>query len=83
MALLPASASAQIIELGATKTPLVAPTCPPNVTPVQCTIVLTRATALETIRDGIAYPTTVTRPGAIVAFTVGLSRLSSNRTHAR
>ena len=38
----------------------------------QCTIVLTRSTALETIRDGVAYPTTVTQAGRIVAFTVGL-----------
>jgi hypothetical protein len=80
VALLPASASAQIAELGATKTPLVAPTCPPNATPIQCTIILTRATALETIRDSVAYPTKVKRAGAIVAFTVGLSSLSSDRT---
>ena len=39
----------------------------------QCTIILTRATALETIRDGITYPTTVKQAGRIVAFTVGLS----------
>jgi hypothetical protein len=69
-----------IIELGATKTPLIAPTCPPNSTAVQCTIIQTRATALETIRDGITYPTTVRRAGRIVAFTVGLSALSANRT---
>jgi hypothetical protein len=77
---LPASAaSATMIELGATKTPLTAPACPPKVTPVQCKIVLTRATAIETVRDGLAYPTTVTKAGRIVAFTVGLSNLSSNR----
>ncbi len=57
-----------------------APVCPPNLTAVQCTIILTRATALETIRDGIAYPTTVTKAGSIVAFTVGLSALSSSRS---
>jgi hypothetical protein len=79
LAVLPASASAKIIELGATKTPLVAPTCPPNLTAVQCTIILTRATALETIRDSVAYPSKVTKAGAIVAFTVGLSNLSDNR----
>lgn len=81
-ALAPAAASAAIIELGATSTPLVAPTCPPGVTLNNCTIILTRVTALETLRDGVAYPTTVTKAGRIVAFTVGLSLLSSNRVTA-
>lgn len=80
IALLPATAGAATIELGATKTPLVAPVCPPNVSSSQCTIVLTRVTALETIRDGIAYPTKVTKAGRIVAVTVGLSGLSTNKT---
>lgn len=78
--LLPATAEAATVELGATKSPLVAPVCPPNVSAAQCTIVLTRVTALETLRDGIAYPTKVTKAGRIVAFTVGLSGLSTNRT---
>jgi hypothetical protein len=78
----PASADAAVVELGATKTPLVAPTCPPGVTAANCTIILTQVTALETIRDGIAYPTTVKKAGAIVAFTIGLSRLSTDRTTA-
>jgi hypothetical protein len=73
-------ASASILELGATKTALVAPTCPPNVAPAQCTIILTRATALETIRDGVDYPTTVKKAGRIVGFSVGLSALSSDRS---
>jgi hypothetical protein len=80
LALAAVPAYATIIELGATKTPLIAPACPPNSAAVQCTIIQTRATALETIRDGIAYPTTVKKAGRIVAFTVGLSALSSNRT---
>ncbi|HEY2772195.1 MAG TPA: hypothetical protein VGI87_16585 [Solirubrobacteraceae bacterium] len=79
LVLLPASASASIVELGATKTAVAVPTCPPNTTPSQCTIILTRATALETIRDNIAYPTTVKKAGSIVAFTVGLADLSSDR----
>ena len=79
---LAATASAAVIEVGATTTPLVAPSCPPGVTPANCTIILTRATALETLRDGVAYPHTVKKAGRIVAFTVGLSRLSSNRTTA-
>ncbi|MGZ4183374.1 MAG: hypothetical protein ACXVUL_22150 [Solirubrobacteraceae bacterium] len=40
-------------------------------------------TALETIRDGVAYPTTVKKAGSIVAFTLGLSRLAADRATAR
>jgi hypothetical protein len=76
------AASAAVAELGVTSSPLVAPTCPPGVAPSNCTIILTRATALETLRDGTAYPHTVKQAGRIVAFTVGLSRLSTNRTTA-
>jgi hypothetical protein len=83
LALAPAAASAQVIELGATKTALQSYLCPSTIKPANCTIILTRATALESIRDGIAYPTTVKKAGRIVAFTVGLSRLSSNATTAR
>jgi hypothetical protein len=79
----PAAASAAVTELGATASPLVAPTCPKNVAPANCTIILTQMTALETVRDGVAYPTTVKKAGQIVAFTLGLSSLSSNRTTAK
>jgi hypothetical protein len=82
-ALVPAAASAAVIELGATSTKLVAPSCPPGVTPSNCRIVLTQVTALETIRDGITYPTTVKKAGVIVAFTVGLSKLDTNRAKAK
>jgi hypothetical protein len=82
-ALVPASASAAVIELGATSTKLVAPSCPAGVTPSNCRIVLTQVTALGTIRDGITYPTTVKKAGMIVAFTVGLSKLDSNRAKAK
>jgi hypothetical protein len=82
-ALVPAAATAKVIELGATASPLVPPTCPPGVTPANCTIVLTGVTALATVRDGHAYPTTVTQPGYIVAFTLGLSGLSTDRAAAR
>jgi hypothetical protein len=78
-----ASASAKIVELGATATPLVAPKCPTGVSAVKCTIILTQVTALQTIRDGITYPTTVRQSGRIVAFTVGLSRLSTSRTQTK
>jgi hypothetical protein len=80
---IPASATAKVIELGATSTALVPPTCPTNVAASACTIVLTQVTALETIRDGATYPTTVRKAGSIVAFTVALSKLNNNRTKAR
>jgi hypothetical protein len=80
--LLPGAAYAAIVELGATTSPLVAPACPKGVAPAQCTIILTRATALETIRDNIAYPSTVKQSGRLVAFSVGLSALSTNPTTA-
>src|SRR5882757_11115755 len=76
----PAAAQAATIEVGATKSPLVAPVCPPNVSSTQCTIVLTRVTALETLRDGVSYPTKVTKAGRIVGFTVGLSKLSTSKS---
>jgi hypothetical protein len=82
-ALVPASASAAVIELGETSTKLVAPSCPRGVTPSNCRIVLTQVTALQTIRDGIAYPTTVKKAGVIVAFTVGLSKLETDRAKAK
>jgi hypothetical protein len=37
-------------------------------------------TALETLSDGVAYPTKVTKAGRIVAFTVGLSKLSNSKS---
>jgi hypothetical protein len=80
---IPATATAKVIELGATATPIVAPVCPPNVPATGCTIVLTESTAIETIRDTVAYPTKVKRSGMIVAFTIGLSRLDPSRTKAK
>jgi hypothetical protein len=76
VALVPATASAAIIELGATASPLASPTCPKGVSGQNCTIILTETTALETLSDGVYYPTTATRPGRIVAFTVALAKLS-------
>jgi hypothetical protein len=81
-ALAPA-AGATTIELGVSTTALVAPSCPAGLAPSECKIILTRATALETIRDNVAYPSTVKHAGRIVAFTVGLSALSSNATTAQ
>ncbi len=81
-ALVPATATAAVLELGQTNSALVAPVCPAGVSQTNCTIILPRVTAIETLRDGVAYPSTVKQAGAIVAFTVGLSRLSSNRATA-
>jgi hypothetical protein len=67
------------VELGATHSPVIAPVCPPGVSSSRCTIILTRVTALETLRDGLAYPTKVKQAGLITAFTVGLSQLSSSK----
>ncbi len=72
------TASAQVIQVGNTSTPLVAPTCPKGVSSTNCKIVLTRVTALETLSDGVAYPTTIHHAGDLVGLTVGLSRLSTN-----
>src|SRR5947209_5632828 len=82
-AALPSLANAQqlggTVELGATKSPVVAPVCPPGVSSSSCTIILTRVTALETLRDGTSYPTKVRQKGRITAFTLGLSALSTNK----
>jgi len=80
LAVVPALAIANNYELGQTTSKLVAPSCPPSLPSSQCTIILTRVTALETLRDGTAYPTQVKTSGRIVAFTVGLSALSSDPT---
>jgi hypothetical protein len=77
-ALVPATALAAEIELGATSTAVVAPVCPAGVSQSACKIVLTQVTALETVRDGVDYPTTVRKAGEIVAFTLGVSALSSS-----
>ena len=74
----PAAASATIVELGGqTKTPIAAPTCPAGVSPANCFIILTRTTAVQSITDSVVNPTKVKSAGWIVAFTVGLSQLST------
>jgi hypothetical protein len=81
--LAPTAASAKVIEVGTTPSSLVAPVCPAGVKPANCTIVLTEVTALETIRDSVTYPTKVTKAGQIVAFTLGLSGLSTSAATAK
>jgi hypothetical protein len=76
---LPGVASAQMLELGqTTSTPVIAPACPTNVAADACKIVLTRTTAIQALTNGTTNPTKVTKAGWIVAFTVGLSDLTSN-----
>jgi len=67
----------QTVQLGMTRSALVPPDCPKGVSSANCTIVLTQSTAVESLRDSVAYPTTVKQPGLVVAWTVGLSRLST------
>jgi hypothetical protein len=67
LAIGPASALAQAVELGATSTPLSKPVCPTTGT---CPIILTETTALEVLSTGVPYPSTATHAGRIVAFTV-------------
>ncbi len=79
----PASTLASIVELGQTKTPIAAPSCPRGVAPANCRIILTRTTAIESASDGVSYPTKVKKAGWIVAFTVGLSKLSTKTATER
>lgn len=74
----PAAASAQVVELGQTATPVGAPSCPKGVSLSKCFIALTRTTAVQSVSDSKLNPTKVTKDGWIVSFTVGLSNLSSN-----
>jgi hypothetical protein len=78
VAVAPAAASAKIVELGQTTTPLAPPQCPKGVPASQCTIILARTTAVQTTSDGVINPTRVKQAGWIVAFSVGLSQLSSD-----
>ncbi len=74
----PTAASAQMVELGQTSgAPVTAPSCPTNVSPARCFIILTRTTAVQSVTNGVVNPVKVKKAGWIVAFTVGLSRLTS------
>lgn len=77
LALLPSAASAQIVQLGQTTSPLVAPSCPKGAAASQCDIILTHTTAVQTVSDGVNNPVRVKQAGWIVAFNVGLSQLST------
>jgi hypothetical protein len=73
----------RVVVLGGTSTPVRAPVCPTGVSPQNCTIVMTRATALETITNRAGFPTSVKQSGEIVAFSVGAAQLSTNATTAK
>jgi hypothetical protein len=75
---LPTAVSAAVIQVGQTKSPITAPACPKGTSTSSCKIVLERTTAIQTKSDGVARPAIVKQDGWIVAFTVGLSRLSSD-----
>lgn len=73
----------KIVVLGGTSTTVKAPVCPTGVAPQNCTIVMTRATALETLTNRGGFPTSVKQAGQIVGFQVGLAQLSTNPTTAK
>ena len=74
---IPAAASAQVVELGASSSsPIIATSCPAGVSPAQCFIILTRTTAVQSVTNTVINPTKVKNAGWIVAFTLGLSKLS-------
>lgn len=79
-AILPATASAQEVQLGVTSTALAAPACPASLPANECNIVLPEMTAIATISDGVTYPTTVKQPGELVSFTLGVSELNTDAT---
>src|SRR5450756_1624550 len=78
VAVAPGAASAQIVEIGQTTTPIAAPSCPSNTPLSQCSIVLVHTTAIQSTADGVMNPMRVKKAGWVVAFTVGLSRLVSD-----
>ena len=69
----PATAAATEVPLGQTRTPQVAPTCPPGTSAANCTILLTKMTGVETMSDATMFPTRVKQPGVLFAMTLGVS----------
>ena len=75
LTLLPSAASAAMVELGQTTTPMIAPSCLKGASLAACKIVLTRTTAVEAMSDALVNPVRVNQEGWVVSFSVGLSRL--------
>jgi hypothetical protein len=69
----PAVAAAANVQVGVTKSALIAPTCPADAQGNKCTILLTQVTAYETLGDGVADPDTIKQSGVISSFTLGLT----------
>jgi len=63
----PGSPLGATVQLGGTAVPVHSPVCPAGAAAKNCTFVMTRVTALETITNGAGYPTAVKQPGQIVA----------------
>lgn len=76
--LAPAAASAGVVTIGQTNAPLSAPVCPKGSSASNCRIVLERTTAIQSTSAGVRNATLVKQNGWIVAFSVGISRLSPN-----
>ena len=72
------AATAADIQLGVTKTPMVAPVCPPGVAQNQCNIVVPQMTVYNTTSDGVSNPMMIHKPGEIVSVKVGISTISTS-----
>jgi hypothetical protein len=68
----------KVVQLGGTQVSVRSPVCPTGVKPQNCLIVMTRATALQTLTNGNGFPTAVKQSGVLVGFTLGLAQLSSD-----
>ncbi len=77
-AILASVATAAEIQLGATKTAMVAPVCPPGVAQNQCNIVVPQLTVYNTASDGVQNPMVVHKAGELVSVKIGISAISSD-----
>lgn len=78
-AIVPSVATAADIQLGVTKTPMVAPVCPAGVPQNQCNIVVPQLTVFNITSDGVKNPMMVHKPGELVSVKVGVSAISSDQ----
>lgn len=72
----PAAASAAVIKIGQTKTPMAAPTCPSGQT--NCMFIVPKLTVLNVKSDGVTSPMMVRKQGELVSFQVGVSSITSD-----
>lgn len=78
LAIFASAATAADIQLGQTKTPMVAPVCPPGVAQNQCNIVVPQMTVFNTTSDGVINPMMIHKPGELVSVKIGISAISSD-----